>query len=203
MSLRHRDALLAFGMIVSAISSPAPAAETWADRLNVDNLVPYEVGPAAWSDEYSNINLSWKHPKKSGLQQLVVLTGFWGEVPTDSLLEWTLTEDGKPLPLQFKSRTYRPDHVTEISAADSVEVTAVAVFPTRNAIGVELRIRNRLNAVREVDLSFRYPAKGIRSKWTGPRPYGRTTSIADEPPDDNWSLATAIELLLQRYKEHR
>src|SRR5262249_30000577 len=121
-----------------------------------------------------------------GLQQLTVLTGFWGQVPTESLLEWSISEHGSRLPLVFKSRTFRPDRVTEVDAGGGIELAAVTVFAARNATAAEFQLRNNSTSNRALDLSFRYPARGIKPKWTGPRPYGRSTSIADEPPG-SWS----------------
>jgi hypothetical protein len=161
-------------------------ADSWLEHADLDNLVPYTTPSAGWSDMHSNINLTWKDPKKSGLQQITVLTGFWGEVPSESLLEWNLSEGGNRLPLEFKSRTFRPDQVTELDAGKDIELIAIAVFPARNAIAVEFKIQNKSSVNRELDLGFRYPARSIKAKWTGPRPYGRTTSIADELPG-SWS----------------
>jgi len=173
-------------MLCLLTAVPALTADSSLERADLDNLVSYTVESAGWSDLHSNINLTWKNPAKSGLQQLTVLTGFWGQVPTESLLEWTVSEGGNRLPLEFKSRISRPDKVTEVSAGREIELTAVTVFAARNAIAVEFRIRNNSRSSRSLDLAFRYPGRGVKAKWTGPRPYGRTTSIADEPPG-SWS----------------
>jgi hypothetical protein len=183
----------AIGLTAAAIAvwgcKPAGSgsdAGTTLERLNLDNLVPYTVAQAGWSDLNSNVVLTLKNPAKSGLQQLTVLTGFWGQVPTESLLEWILSEGGNALPLTFRARTFRPDRITEVSEGGEVELTAVTVYVVRNAIAVEFQIRNRSSAARSLDLSFRYPARGLKPKWEGKRPYNSSTSIADEPPG-SWS----------------
>ena len=39
----------------------------WADRVNLDDLVPYTLTPAAWSDRNSDIAIAWTKPEEFSL----------------------------------------------------------------------------------------------------------------------------------------
>ena len=102
----------------------------------------------------------WPRPNEPGLQCLVSVVGWGGTQITEHLLRWNLTEDGKPLPLQLKSRNFRPDKVVEVDTAEGLELTVTAAWPARNALAVEFALANQTAKPRTVELSFDYPGKG-------------------------------------------
>jgi hypothetical protein len=148
-------------------------------------MVPYTLQPAAWSDRHSNVCLTWDRPDESGLQDFGVVIGWQGRSITRQLLAWQLAEDGVELPLTFVARDYRPDKVTEIDKGTDLELTVIAAFPARNAIGVEFILRNLSADKRTVDIAFEGPASDLLT-WEGPFPVGEITCIEDEPTG-SWS----------------
>src|SRR5215208_2345107 len=114
------------------MQSRTPAL-SWADTVDLDNLVPYTHPSAGWSDRHSYLVLTWTDPQAMGLQRLAALIGWGGTEVTSRLLAWQLCEDGHALPLALASRTYRPDQVIELDRGGDVELTAAAAWPSRNA----------------------------------------------------------------------
>ena len=45
---------------------PGAPALTWADTVDLDNLVPYTHPSAGWSDRHSYLVLTWTNPQASG-----------------------------------------------------------------------------------------------------------------------------------------
>jgi hypothetical protein len=163
-----------------------PVTRSWADRVDLDNLVPYIQPPAAWSDRYSDIAVSWTKPDDSGLQRLTSIVGWGGTKITDKLLSWNLSEGGRALPLRLTRRTYRPDKVIESDEADGLTLEATAAFPEWNAVAVRFALENLTNNDRAVTVDFTYPGKGIPPDWKGPFPTGSFVSIENEPKG-SWS----------------
>lgn len=159
---------------------------SWADQVDLDNLVPYTHPSAAWSDRHSDIAISWPDAQTPGLQRLESVVGWGGAQITDRLLSWTITENGKTLPLAFSSRLYRPDKVVEKDTSEDLTVIATAAFPERNAIAIRFDVVNRRNSARAVVLDFVYPGKGVAAVWKGPFPPGLFVSI-DNEPQGSWS----------------
>jgi len=162
----------------------------WADRVNLDNLVPYTHASAAWSDRHSNVALTWNRPEAGGLQMLQALVGWGGSQITTSTLTWTVAEGGQALPLEFRSRNFRPDKVVETAACEGLELTATAAWPERNAVAVEFELRNLADKARALVVSFDQPGKGIAPDWKGPFPAGHFVAIEGEPPG-SWSTLFA------------
>src|SRR5450755_2966175 len=98
-------------------------SQSWADRVNLDDLVPYTVPTAAWSDRYSDIAITWTKPDEPGIQRLQSLVGWAGTKITDNLLSWKMNEDGQTLPLKLKHRNYRPDKVIESDESTDLDLT--------------------------------------------------------------------------------
>ena len=179
-----------------AFASPGGAnrnpqgASSWADRVNLDDLVPYTHPSAAWSDRHSDIALSWTKPQASGIQALEAVVGWAGTKITDNLLSWAISEGDEVVPLEFKRRVYRPDKVIEMDEAGDLILTVTAAFPVRNAIGVRFEALNRGAIARTVTVHFDYPGKGVRPDWKGPFPPGQFVSIENEP-EGSWSTLYA------------
>ena len=70
-------------------------APSWADRANLDDLVPYTHPPAAWSDRHSDIAMTWIDPEGPGIQRLTAVVGWEGTKITDNLLSWQASEGGR------------------------------------------------------------------------------------------------------------
>ena len=161
-------------------------ASSWADRVNLDDLVPYTHPSAAWSDRHSDIALSWTKPQAAGIQALEAVVGWAGTKITDNLLSWAVSEGSEGVPLEFKRRVYRPDKVIEMDQAGDLILTVTAAFPVRNAIGVRFEVLNRGAIARTITVHFKYPGKGVRPDWKGPFPPGQFVSIENEP-EGSWS----------------
>ena len=151
----------------------------------LSNLVPYTTASAAWSDRHSNICLTWDRPDEPGFQELGVVIGWQGRRIARQLLSWKLAEDGVELPLTFVSRNYRPDKVIETDKSTDLELEVIAAFPVRNAIAVELLLRNLSGKRRTVEVAFEGPASDLLN-WRGPFPVGKITLIENEPAG-SWS----------------
>ena len=132
-----------------------------------------------------------------GLQRLEALVGWGGTEITSNLLAWHVHEDGRALPLQLASRTYRPDQVIEVDQGSDLTLTASAAWPTRNALAVQFEMHNLAAHRRQLTLSFDYPGKGESPTWTEAFPLGEAggffaegagycVSIDGEPPG-SWS----------------
>ncbi len=106
----------------------AAAGESWADRVDLDDLVPYTQPPAGWSDRHSDIALTWTKPDQPGIQRLTSVVGWGGTKITDDLLSWSLSEGGQSLPLKLKHRNYRPDKIIESDETNNLAMTATAAF---------------------------------------------------------------------------
>jgi hypothetical protein len=180
-------AILVFVFLTNAaqaqISSPPQSHRetgnhTWADRVNLDDLVPYTLTPAAWSDRHSDIAIVWTRPEEPGIQQLESIVGFWGAQITDTLLSWELSESGRSLPFKLKHRNFRPDKIVESDEGDDFALTVTAAFPARNAIAVRFDLVNRSQNARDMAIDFKYPGKGVRPDWKGPFPAG--TKVGDD-----------------------
>lgn len=166
----------------------------WADKVDLDDLVPYTVPTAAWSDRYSDIAITWDRPEEPGIQRLQSLVGWAGAKITDNLLSWKISENGQTLPLKLKHRNYRPDKVIETDRSDNLEVTATAAFPVWDAIAVQFSVKNLAAHDRGIDLDFEYPGKGVAPDWKGPFPAGHIVSVENEP-EGSWST-------LYKHNEH-
>jgi hypothetical protein len=169
--------------------TPASAAgqgQSWADRVNLDDLVPYTRPPAAWSDRYSDIAVTWTSPDSPGLQRLTSVVGWSGTKITDELLSWSVKEGDRALPLKLKGRNYRPDKIIESDEAEGLALEATAAFPERNAIAVRFDIRNLADHDRTVTADFAYPGKGIPPDWKGPFQPGAFVGLENEPKG-SWS----------------
>src|SRR5215468_1317315 len=68
-----------------ALDNAQPAQVDTGGRLdvNLDNLVPYTIPAAAWSDQHSDIAITWPQPDKGGIQQLTTFIGWWGSSIAD------------------------------------------------------------------------------------------------------------------------
>ncbi len=173
--------------IAAALILPCAArADEATAATHLDNLVPYTQPMAAWSDRFSNITLTWQDPAAGGLQRFASLVGWAGTEITPQLLSWTLTEEGKPLPLKHNSRNFRPDKVIEVDTADGLELTAIVSWPVRNGLAIEFTLANQTARPRTIQLSFNYPGKGVRPDWSGPCPAGKCFSLENEP-EGSWS----------------
>lgn len=172
-------------LCLAALSRFIHADDTTA-RTNLDNLVPYTDPIAGWSDRHSNLVLSWPRPQETGIQQLLSLVGWAGTPVTGNLLMWNVSEAGKPLVLQLKSRNFRPDKVVEVDTADGLELTATAAWPERNAVAVEISLLNQTDKPKNVELNFDFPGKGQLPDWTGPCPVGKFYAIENQP-EGSWS----------------
>jgi hypothetical protein len=183
--MRFRRAVYLGALALLSLCRLARADETTA-RVNLDNLAPYTTPVVAWSDQHSNVALAWPRPEEPGLQCLVSVVGWGGPQITEHFLCWKLAEDGKQLPLQWKSRNFRPDKVVEIDAAEGLELTVTTAWPARNAPALEITLANRTAKPRVLQLSFDYPGKGRKPDWTGPCPVGECFALENEP-EGCWS----------------
>ncbi|MFN8008816.1 MAG: hypothetical protein U0V70_17680 [Terriglobia bacterium] len=154
--------------------------------MNLDDLVPYTRTPAAWSDRYSDIAITWTRPNEPGIQRLDSVVGWGGTKITDKLLSWNVSEEGRHLPLKLKHRNYRPDKVAESDELDNLSLTATAAFLERNVIAVRFLLLNHSSNDRTVTVDFDYPGKGVRPDWKGPFPAGLFVSV-DSEPEGSWS----------------
>jgi hypothetical protein len=188
-------ATVSLNLPASAQASPkGPVDHTWADHVNLDDLVPYTVPTAAWSDRYSDIAITWERPDEPGIQRLQSVVGWAGTKITDNLLTWKLREAGETLPLKLTHRNYRPDKVIESDMAGDLEVTATSAFPAWDAIAVRFSIKNPAANDRDITLDFDYPGKGVAPDWKGPFPAGLIVSVENEP-EGSWST-------LYKHREH-
>ena len=167
---------------------------SWADKVDLDDLIPYTVPTAAWSDRYSDIAITWTRPAEPGLQRLQALVGWAGTEITDHLLSWQISEDGQNLPLKLKHRNYRPDKVIESDEAPDLDLTATSAFPAWDAIAVRFSLTNRSSRARDITVGFDYPGKGVAPDWKGPFPPGLIVSV-DGEPEGSWST-------LYKHHEH-
>lgn len=165
-----------------------------ADFSGLNNLVPYTHPSAAWSDRHSNIALSWGNPEEGGLQMLQVLIGWAGCRLTQNFLNWRICEGGNDLPLNFQYRNFRPDKIIEVDSTTDFELTVIVAYPERNALAIEIFLKNLSNKKRDLELSFNYPGKDVPPDWEGTFPAGLFVSLENEP-DGSWST-------LFSHKEH-
>ncbi len=191
----HLNHTLIFGLLILAGAiSPAAAqpahkatgGASWADRVNLDNLIPYTYPTAAWSDHYSDIAFTWEKPEEPGIQRLDSVVGWGGTQITDKFLSWKLSENGQVLPFRLKQRNFRPDQVIESDETNDLGVTAAAAFPTFDSVAVRFTLSNRSKRSRTVVVDFDYPGKGVRPDWKGIFPVGTIVSLDNEPPG-SWS----------------
>lgn len=155
-------------------------------KTELDNLYPYTFSSAAWSDRYSNIAVYWDDDGTPGMHCLTALLGWGGTKITDSLLKWTVKEDGNSLSLNLVDRNYRPDKVIEFDQSEELNIIAKASFPERNAIAVEFEVINLMRKKRQITISFEYPGKGVKPDWQGAFPSGHFVSL-DNQPEGSWS----------------
>ncbi len=199
MKLRTKDfprivllLIIVFVFWLRAVAAERPtkpksaSAQSWSDRVDLDDLVPYTVPTAAWSDRYSDIAITWERPNEPGIQRLQSLVGWAGTKITDQLLSWNLSEDGHNLPIELKHRNYRPDKVIETDTSNDIDLTATAAFPVWDAIAVQFSLKNRASRERNITLSFDYPGKGVAPDWKGPFPPGLIVSV-DNEPEGSWA----------------
>jgi hypothetical protein len=175
-----RKSVLLATLALLLLCRPAWSDETTA-RVNLDNLAPYTNPVVGWSDQYSNVALSWPRPDEPGLQNLTCVVGWGGAQITDRLLNWNLSENRQPLPLKLKARNFRPDKVVELDAADGLELTVTAAWPTRNALALDFTLTNQTAKPRTIELNFDYPGKGRKPDWKGPCPVGQFVALENEP----------------------
>ena len=198
MSLHHRVVLIVFGLMVSASPIPTHAAGRGAQLPsqvpNLDNLAPYTLPAAAWSDRHSDIGITWPQEAKGGIQQLTTFVGWWGSSISDQLLSWSVQENARPLPVTFRSRNFRPDKVIESDSIDDIELTSTIAFPERNVLAVEFILRSPGPRTRTLEVSFDHPGKGVAPDWEGAFPIGLITSIDGAPPG-SWTT-------LFQHREH-
>ncbi len=168
--------------------------QSWADHVNLDDLVPYTRPPAAWSDRHSDIAITWTSTNDTGIQRLESVVGWGSTKITDNLLSWTVSEEGRKLPLKLKQRNYRPDKVVESDVSEDLSMTATAAFPEWNVIAVRFDLLNHSRNDRMVTVEFDYPGKGVRPDWKGPFPVGLVVSV-DSEPEGSWST-------VYEHKEH-
>ncbi|HEX4485425.1 MAG TPA: trehalase family glycosidase [Terriglobales bacterium] len=187
------NVLLACSPIIA--QQPRPAGNpSWAEKVDLDDLVPYTDPTAGWTDQYSDIALTWTSPGDIGIQRLQSMVGWAGTKITDNLLTWKIEEDGAAVPLKLKHRNYRPDKVIESDEAENLALTATTAFPVFNAIAVRFTLVNLSSQSRTVKFSFDYPGKGVAPDWKGPFPAGLIV-IADNEPQGSWST-------LYKHNEH-
>jgi len=190
--------LLANPAQVAAQTGAAPRkavnVASWADRVNLDDLVPYTRPPAAWSDRHSDIAVTWTRPDDRGIQRLDAVVGWGSTKITDNLLSWTVSEEGRDLPLKLKHRNYRPDKIVESDESNDLTLTATAAFPEWNVIAVRFDLVNRSKHERTVSVEFDYPGKGVPPDWKGPFPAGLIVRVEGEP-EGSWST-------LYEHREH-
>ena len=177
--------ILCAALLALALSNSVGAAEA-APAVNLDNLLASTHPQAAWSDRHSNITLTWQNPGDCGLQMFTSLVGWAGTEITPQLLSWTLTEDGKALPIKLKTRNYRPDMVVEVDTTDGLELTAAVSCPVRNGLTVEFTLVNQTAKPRTIQIGFNYPGKGVLPDWIGPCPAPKCFSLENEP-EGSWS----------------
>lgn len=166
----------------------AAPALSWADTVDLDNLVPYTHPSAGWSDRHSYLVLTWTAPHAPGLQRLEALIGWGGTELTSKLLTWQLREGGRPLPLPMVSRTFRPDQVIEVDRGEDLELTASAAWPARNALAVQFEVHNLANRPRRLELAFDYPGRGVPPDWNNEFPLGKGGGFVAEGPGHCVSL---------------
>ena len=154
--------------------------------VRLDNLVPYTIPAAAWSDQYSDIAITWPKPEKSGIQQLSTFIGWWGSSITDQLLTWQVTENNRPIDLRFVSRNFRPDKIIEVDSVGDVKLTVSIAYPLHNTVAVDFVFDNPGTASRTFNFDFDYPGKGVAPNWEGAFPIGLITSI-DDAPQGSWT----------------
>ena len=199
MNNPHEGILPAAVLVLLLLATPAQVAaqtgavphktsrhQSWADRVNLDDLVPYTYPSAAWSDRHSDIAVTWNRPDDPGIQRLESVVGWGSTKITDNLLWWTVGEAGRTLPMRLKHRNYRPDKVIESDESDDLGLTATAAFPEWNAIAVRFALINHSKNERTVTVEFDYPGKGVRPDWKGPFPPGLIVSV-DNEPEGSWS----------------
>jgi hypothetical protein len=161
---------------------PVVLNSSWADRVDLDNLVPYTHPSAGWSDRHSYLALTWTDPQAMGLQRLAALIGWGGTEVTGRLLAWQLCEGGHALPLALVSRTYQPGEVIETDGGGEIELCARAGWPARNALAVQFAARNMANRPRRLVLSFDHPGKGVSPDWADTYPLGKAGDFFAEGP---------------------
>jgi hypothetical protein len=162
------------------------ATKSWIDEMDWNNLVPYTHPAAAWCDRHSILNLHWNQDRSPGLQVLQVSVGWAGTAITDELVACELYEDGKLLPLALDSRIFRPDKVIEVNKNDDFQLKLTSSFIERNAIGLEVEIKNCSSRERKIVAGFRHPGKGVSPNWEGVYPEGKIVAIEHEPKG-SWS----------------
>jgi hypothetical protein len=207
VKIKNRCFLCALVLAFLAFTYPLPAGvaqtqsrpktvgnRSWADRVNLDDLVPYTYPSAAWSDRYSDIAITWPSPEEPGIQRLQSLVGWAGSKITDRLLSWKISENGRILPLKLKHRNYRPDKIVESDESENLAITAIAAFPAWDSIAVRFSLASQSSQPRDVVFDFDYPGKGVRPDWKGPFPAGLMVSL-DNEPEGSWST-------LYKHNEH-
>ena len=170
---------------------------SWADTVDLDNLVPYTHPSAGWSDRHSYLALTWTNPQAIGLQRLEALVGWGGTEITGSLLTWHIHEGGHELPLALALRVYRPDQVIEVDRGSDLELKGAAAWPSRNALAVQFEVRNLADRPRRLNLAFDFPGKSESPNWTEAFPLGAAGSFfaegtgyivsIDGEPTGSWS----------------
>lgn len=191
---RRKPAILLFCLVVGAFCIPGSAVDPRGEPVNLDNLTPYTIPAAAWSDRYSDIAINWPAPEKPGIQQLTTFIGWWGSSISDSLLRWQVAENDRPLDVKLVSRNFRPDKVVEVDSVDDVTLTVSVAYPLRNTLAVEFVFANPGPASRNFHLTFDYPGKGVAPDWEGAFPIGLITGI-EGAPEGSWTT-------LFQHREH-
>ncbi len=194
MKRRERVTVQARAFLFAGLTWLASTVACADEGVSLDNLVPYTSAPGAWSDRHSDITISWPNPDRSGIQQLNTIVGWWGSSITDSLLTWSVKEDGRPIVGTLTSRNFRPDKIVETSAFGEVLLTASTAFPARDVLAVEFVLENSSPRTRMLDISFTYPGIGVAPDWEGAFPLGLITTL-DGAPEGSWTT-------LFQHREH-
>lgn len=177
-------------LIAAALGMPVLSRAVRSDkttaRVELDNLAPYTLLPAGWSDRHSNLEFAWTRENEIGFQDLVSIVGWGGTLITERFLSWSIAESGIVHPLKLKSRNFRPDKVVEVDTAPGLELTVTAAWPARNALILEFVVANQTPNERTIELSFGYPGKDRKPDWKGPFPTGEFVSLEGQPRG-SWS----------------
>ena len=175
-------------------AQPAEVDTAKQESVSLDNLVPYTIPAAAWSDQYSDIAITWPKPEKSGIQQLTTFIGWWGSSITDQLLTWRVNENNRPIEVRLVSRNFRPDKIIEVDSVGDVKLTVSIAYPLHNAVAVEFVFDNPGTNSRTFNVDFDFPGKGVAPDWEGAFPIGLITSV-DGVPQGSWTT-------LFQHREH-
>jgi len=150
--------------------------------VDLNNLVPYTIPAAAWSDRHSDIAITWPREDESGIQQLTTFVGWWGSSITDQLLSWKASQNGHPIGVKFVSRNFRPDKIVEVDSIATVKLTVSIAYLAHDTLAIEFAFDNPASSSASLKLEFDYPGKSIAPNWEGSFPIGLITSVENAAP---------------------